>query len=79
MIEASDLLEDAIRTVKRLDKGKEFLVKDLFINSKILWEELPITTRNLLGKIFYYRVLEMSSIIQVLDKTPKNQQRYKKL
>ncbi len=74
-----ELFDIAIATLDEVEAGEVFIVKDLFKGFE--WVRIPKGLRTKLGSmIFAYANGAMgSSIIEPLDKTAQNQQRYKKL
>ena len=74
----TDLFEVAKDTLQDLQPNEEFIVKELFRGFE--WNRIPKGIRTKLGSLFYsYAEGQGSTIIKALDKTPQNQQRYKKL
>lgn len=73
----SDLADYAEKEVKKLLPGEIFIVRDLFLGYE--WNRIGKGNRTKLGGIFFRNVKEKeSSNIEILDKTPQNQQRYRK-
>lgn len=73
----NDLLEYAKSEISNLNQGEEFLLKDLFLGYK--WDRIKKGDRTRLGIMFLqYAQAEGESEIQILNKTPQNQQMYAK-
>ena len=73
-----DLFDIVKTTLPAVNAGEIFIVKDLFRGFE--WNRIEKGKRTKLGsKVFAWANNEGSSVIQPLDKTPQNQQRYKKL
>ena len=65
-------------TLNELNSGEEFIVKDLFKGFE--WNRIPKGNRTRLGSmVFNFANNEGSDIIEILGKTPQNQQIYKKI
>ena len=65
-------------TLNELNSGEEFIVKDFFRGFE--WNRIGKGNRTKLGSmVFNFANHEGSTIIAPLDKTPQNQQKYKKL
>lgn len=78
MRNVNDLLNEAMKETKKLEKGEIFLVKDLF--KGYLWNRIPRKDRILLGTLFLNQVNKMDGKeIKVIEKTSSNQQRYMKV
>lgn len=78
MSNVNDLLNEAMKETKKLEKGEIFLVKDLF--KGYLWNRIPRKDRILLGTLFLNQVNKMDGKeIKVIEKTSSNQQRYMKV
>jgi hypothetical protein len=77
MFDVNDLLKQAILETDNLKAGEAFLVKDLFKGYE--WNRIPRKTRLLLGSVFLNAVNADKNLkIEVFEKTPSNQQKYKK-
>lgn len=77
MFDVNYLLEQAISETHYLNVGETFLVKDLFKGYE--WNRIPRKTRLLLGSLFLNAVNTDKNLkIEVFEKTPSNQQKYKK-
>ncbi|BFH61149.1 MULTISPECIES: single-stranded DNA-binding protein [Paenibacillus] len=73
-----DLMNIAKATVPSLDQGEEFLVKDLFRGFE--WNRIAKGNRTKLGSMFLnYAENHASNSLEILGKTPQNQQMYRKL
>ena len=78
MSNVNDLLNEAMKETKKLEKDEIFLVKDLF--KGYLWNRIPRKDRILLGTLFLNQVNKMDGKeIKVIEKTSSNQQRYMKV
>lgn len=77
MSNVNDLLNEAMKETKKLEKDEIFLVKDLF--KGYLWNRIPRKDRILLGTLFLNQINKMGGKeIKAIEKTSSNQQRYKK-
>jgi len=77
LIPLNDLLSYAKSQILKLESGEEFMVKELFRGYE--WKRIKIGNRTKLGSLFLvYAQGEGSSIIEILGKTPQNQQIYRK-
>ena len=81
MITADTTLQDlqimAIAAVCQVEADEEFTVRDLFRGFE--WNRIPKGNRTKLGGIFLsYAQGEGSSKLEILGKTPQNQQMYRK-
>lgn len=73
----SELYDYAILSARDVDSGEVFIVRDLFRGFE--WNRIPKGLRIKLGSMFYaYAQEAASSEFQILDKTPQNQQKYRK-
>lgn len=73
-----ELAHIAKNTIKELDSGEEFIVRDLFRGFE--WNRIKKGNRTKLGSLFYnFGTNEGKKSILALGKTPQNQQRYRKL
>ncbi len=70
------LLKTAIDETVLLHCGEEFLLKDLFKGYE--WNRIPFKDRLLLGTLFLNIVHTRSDIVAI-QKTPSNQQKYRKM
>ena len=73
------LVEEAIGQVKYLLINEQFMVSDLFIGYQ--WKRLSNYERAQVGHRFYHEYAisaEGKTKIEILDKTARNQQRYKR-
>jgi len=77
MLDVNELLIEAINETKNLNAGEIFLVRELFVGYK--WNRIPHKDRLLLGILFLNHVHKVNSDLQAIEKTPSNQQRYKKI
>ena len=78
MRNVNDLLNEAMKETKKLEKGEIFLVKDLF--KGYLWNRIPRKDRILLGTLFLNQINKMDGKeVKIIEKTSSNQQRYMKL
>ena len=74
----SELFLIVKRTLNELNPGEEFIVKDLFKGFQ--WNRIPRANRIKLGSMMLnFANHEGAIIIKALDKTPQNQQRYKRI
>ena len=73
------LFDIAVSTLKEVDTGEIFIVKDLFRGFE--WARIPKRERTKLGSMFFaYANGDVGcAIIEPVGKTPQNQQKYKKL
>lgn len=77
MFDVNNLLKQAVSETDNLKIGEAFLVKDLFKGYE--WNRIPRKTRLLLGSLFLNAVNTDPNLkIEVFEKTPSNQQKYKK-
>lgn len=77
MFDVNDLLKQAVSEADNLRVGETFLVKDLFKGYE--WNRIPRKTRLLLGSVFLNAVNTDKNLkVEVFEKTPSNQQKYKK-
>ena len=73
----TELISYAQSEIHNLFSGEEFLVKYLFLGYE--WNRIPPGIRTKLGGMFFaYAKGEGSVILDILGKTPQNQQRYRK-
>jgi len=73
----ADLLFYAKNEACKLFSGEKFIVKELFLGYE--WERIAKGDRSKLGSEFYaYAQKAGSAWIEILGKTPQNQQRYKR-
>lgn len=77
MFDVNELLEEAVNETKKLEIGEIFLVRELFLGYK--WNRIPHKDRLLLGILFLNHVNKTNFDLQAIEKTPSNQQRYKKI
>lgn len=71
----NDLFNIAKDTTKQLTLGEKFIVKDLFRGFE--WYRIDIGNRVKLGAMFFdYAKSGGQNSLNILDKTPLNQQRY---
>ena len=77
MLDVNELLTEAINETKNLNNGEIFLVRELFLGYK--WNRIPHKDRLLIGILFLNHVNTASSDLLAIEKTPSNQQRYKKI
>lgn len=75
--DVNKLLDEAIKETDSLNDGEVFLVKELF--KGYVWNRIPVKDRLLLGTLFLNHVNKTDSSIRAIEKTPSNQQRYKKI
>ena len=73
-----DLLTIAINKLDEVPSGEVFIVRDLFCG--VDWNRVPRGTRIKLGSMFLDYVSNPNNkpLAEKLEKTPQNQQRYKK-
>lgn len=74
-----ELFDAAVSTLKDVEAGEVFIVKDLFRGFE--WNRISKANRTKLGAMVHtYAKGEVGSLeIEPLNKTPQNQQIYKKL
>lgn len=74
-----DLFEIVVKTLDDVNAGEVFIVKELFRGFE--WNRIGKGNRTKLGAMVfaYANGDEGSSILEPLDKTPQNQQKYRKL
>ena len=77
MNDVDELLQRAVAETKNLSEGEIFLVKDLFKGYE--WNRIKRKNRLLLGTLFLSYVIHGKCCnIEAIDKTPSNQQKYRK-
>lgn len=76
MFDVNFLLEEAIIETENIAEGEVFLVKDLF--KGYIWHRIPLKDRLLLGTLFLNYVHKINGGLRAIEKTPSNQQQYKK-
>ena len=76
MIEIQSLLNQAIRETENINKGEEFLLKELFLGYE--WKRIPHKYRLLLGTLFLDYIREKHPTVEATRKTSSHQQIYKK-
>ena len=70
-------LKIALAELENLEVGEVFVVRDLWKGYE--WNRIPRPDRLLIGRLFYDAVMQQNPCpVEVLDKTPARQQRYKK-
>lgn len=74
-----ELFDIVVSTLSDVESGEVFIVKELFRGFE--WNRIPKGIRTKLGSMVftYANGDEGSLLIEPLDKTPQNQQKYKKL
>ncbi|MDR2047122.1 MAG: single-stranded DNA-binding protein [Clostridiales bacterium] len=73
----TELIPMAQSKISCLESGEEFLVKDLFLGYE--WGRIPKGIRTKLGSAFFaFAQNAGNKELEVLNKTPQNQQRYRK-
>ncbi|MHB1485923.1 MAG: single-stranded DNA-binding protein [Saccharofermentanales bacterium] len=77
MSDVNFLLDEAIKETANLNIGEKFLIRELFIGYK--WNRIPHKERLLLGILFLNHVNKTNGDVNAIEKTPSNQQRYKKV
>lgn len=77
MSDVNKMLIEAINETKNLNADEIFLVRDLFKGYK--WNRIPHKDRLLLGILFLNHVNNTNGDLQAIEKTPSNQQRYRKI
>lgn len=72
------LVTQAISAVAQLKQGEKFTVRDLFLGYE--WNRLSNGTRAQVGSGFYHQYANNTGIsqVEILAKTPQNQQKYAK-
>ena len=75
----AELFDTAISTLGEVEAGEIFTVKELFKGFE--WNRIPKAYRTKLGSmvLVYANGEAGSHMIEPIDKTPQNQQKYKKL
>lgn len=72
------LLNEAKKSLKDVQSGELFIVKDLFRGFE--WVRIARSNRNVLGSMFYaYSQGEGSIFVEAMGKTAQKQQIYKKI
>ena len=73
-----DLLTLAANKLNEVPSGEVFIVRDLFCG--VDWKRVPMGTRIKLGSMFLDHVTNPTNgiAVEILEKTPQNQQKYKK-
>jgi len=73
-----DLLTLAVNKLNDVPSGEAFIVRDLFCG--VDWKRVPMGTRIKLGSMFLDYVTNPANgiAVELLEKTPQNQQKYKK-
>ena len=77
MYDVNEMLIEAIKETRSLNTGEIFLVRELFMGYK--WNRIPHKDRLLLGILFLNHVKKTNNDLQAIEKTPSNQQQYKKI
>ena len=73
-----ELYDYAILSAKDVASGEVFIVRDLFRGFE--WNRIPKGMRIKLGSMFFaYAQGAASNEFAILDKTPQNQQKYRKI
>ena len=73
-----DLFEMAVKTLDDVVAGEIFIVKELFRGFE--WNRIAKGNRTKLGSMMYaYARGDGAGVLEPMDKTPQNQQRYRKL
>jgi len=72
------LVSQAIQEVQNLQPNEKFMVRDLFLGYE--WNRLSNYVRANVGAGFYHQYAKIENLSQViiLEKTARNQQKYKK-
>ena len=72
------LIVHAISEVPNLQSGEKFMVRDLFIGYE--WNRLSSYTRAKVGAGFYYQYAKIENLseVEILEKSARNQQLYRK-
>ena len=74
----TDLIGYAQSQIQNLVAGEEFMVKDLFLGYE--WNRIDLGNRSRLGSSFFaFAQGAGAAQITPLDKTPQNQQRYRRI
>lgn len=77
MHDVETLLKHAIAETNNLKVGEEFLIKDLFKGYE--WNRIQRKCRLLLGTLFLSQVTNgKCHNIEAIEKTPSNQQKYRR-
>lgn len=73
----ASLLSYAQSEIVNVNVGQEFMVRDLFLGYE--WNRIPVGIRTKLGGAFFIFAQGFGSgQLNILNKTPQNQQRYSK-
>ncbi len=76
IFDVNKMLIEAIDETKNLYIGETFLVRELFMGYR--WNRIPHKDRLLLGILFLNYVNRTPGVLDAIEKTPSNQQRYRK-
>ncbi|MDD4112530.1 MAG: single-stranded DNA-binding protein [Herbinix sp.] len=76
MYDIQVLLKQAIDETEKLNKGEEFLLRDLFKGYE--WNRISRKYRIVLGTLFLDYIRENHPTIEAIEKTSSKQQMYKK-
>ena len=72
-----ELFDAAVISLNDVLPGEEFIVKELFRGFE--WNRIPVGNRTKLGSMFLaFAGREGENLVEILGKTPQNQQIYKK-
>ncbi|MBN1892274.1 MAG: single-stranded DNA-binding protein [Clostridiales bacterium] len=77
MYDVNEMLIQAVNETKNLHVGETFLVRELFLGYR--WNRIPHKDRLLLGILFLNHVNSTRCELHAIEKTPSNQQRYRKI
>jgi len=71
-----ELLDLAKAELPKLYEGESFMLSDLFYG--YIWKRIPAKDRKLLGRFFldFADSAKGKKLVEILSKTPKNQQMY---
>jgi hypothetical protein len=75
--EADEIVRQAMDRAKKLPRGEEFRMRDLF--KQDIWKKFPVGARLRAGKRFFAKVASAVDGIRALGKTSSGQQIYKRM
>jgi hypothetical protein len=71
------LVDIALTEAKKVPKGRDFIVQDLFIGH--VWKSFDTKSRQEIGRLFRIKIDSIESIEKLKEKTAANQQKYLKI